>query len=245
MASGYGLGRKPCGRGRYKSRHQPKPLSAGEHDGYTKFRDRTMEAAMDTQTELEQLRAEVAELRKALGNKQQLSAPNLPSLRDNYEFVTDMARFSEGIATESAIRKKHHFDEATWERLASDEQLVERIEAEKLRRVRDGSFKREKAQAHVVAAPDVLNGIMTDPKQSAKHRIDSAKALDSLADPGPQRNTADEERVIVTINLGSDVLRFGGPVKPTPNPSDDKIIDAVPGFMMPTEKDGNDGGQPL
>jgi len=78
------------------------------------------------QAEIDRLKSEVAELRKALGNKQQLSPPNLPSLRDNFEFVTDMARFSEGIATESAVRKKHHFDEATWERLASDEQLIER-----------------------------------------------------------------------------------------------------------------------
>lgn len=216
---------------------QPKLLSASEHDGYTKFRNCTTEAAMDAQAqaEIDRLKSEVAELRKALGNKQQLSPPNLPSLRDNFEFVTDMARFSEGIATESAVRKKHHFDEATWERLASDEQLIERIEAEKLRRIRDGSFKREKAQAHVVAAPDVLNGIMTDPKQSAKHRIDSAKVLDALADPGPQRNTANEDRVHIVIDLGADQrLTFDKPIRP--GPDDDKIVDvpptSVPGFDL-------------
>lgn len=56
-------------------------------------------APMDTQaqTELEQLRAEIAELRKALSDKQQLEQPNLPALRDNFEFVTDMARFSEQL----------------------------------------------------------------------------------------------------------------------------------------------------
>src|SRR5262249_10207500 len=94
----------------------------------------------------------------------------------------------------------------------------------KLRRIRDGSFKREKAQAHVVAAPDVLNGIMTDPKQSAKHRIDSAKVLDALADPGPQRNTANEDRVHIVIDLGADQrLTFDKPIRP--GPDDDKIVD--------------------
>jgi len=200
-----------------------------------------MEAAMDTQTELERLKREVSELRKAVGERQQLPAPTASSLHDNVEFVTDMARFSEGIATQAAVRRKHHFDEATWERLASDEQLIERIEAEKLRRVRDGSFKREKAQAHVVAAPDVLNGIMIDPKQSAKHRIDSAKALDAIADPGPQRTAADMDRVHIVIDLGADQrLVFDKPIRP--GPDDDKVIDAVPGFPA---KDGNDDGQPL
>src|SRR5262249_23182039 len=51
----------------------------------------------DAQDEIAQLKLEVEQLRKALGERQQLSAPNLPSLRDNYEFVIDLARFSEGL----------------------------------------------------------------------------------------------------------------------------------------------------
>src|SRR5262245_17564762 len=192
---------------------------------------------MDTQIELERLRAEIAELRKALGNKQQLPAPTLPSLHDNFELIADCARYSEGLTTEAAVRKKHHFDEATWEALGNDTAFLERIEAEKLRRVRDGSLKRERAQNHVVKAPDILNTIMSDPKANARHKVDAIKCLDSLADPQSPTAHDDTERVCVTINLGADhKLMFNKPVKPSPNdPDDSEIIDVtppVPGFAI-------------
>lgn len=202
---------------------------------------------MDTQaqTELEQLRAEIAELRKALSDKQQLEQPNLPALRDNFEFVTDMARFSEQLEgySEKDLRKKWKFTEENWTALGNDDELFRIIEAEKLRRVRDGSFKRERSQQLVTKAPDVLSGLLLNEKNSPKHRIDAAKVLDAMADPGSQNSHNDSERVLVTITLSADEkLTFGGSVKPTPN--DTKTIDAVPGFMIPA-KETNDGGQPL
>src|SRR5262249_60445424 len=111
---------------------------------------------MNAQDEIERLREDVAELRKALGERQQLSTPDLPALRDNFEFVTDCARFSENLISEAAVRKKYHFDEDTWSRLGEDDALVRAIEDEKTRRIRSGAAKREKAQHHVVRAPDVL-----------------------------------------------------------------------------------------
>jgi hypothetical protein len=193
---------------------------------------------MNAQDEIERLKREVEQLRKALCERQQLSAPNLPSLRDNYEFVLDCARYSEGLATEAAVRKKYHFDESTWESLGKDDALVERIEAEKVRRVRDGSAKRERAQQHIVKGPDILNGIMTDPKASPRHKVDAIKTLDALADPGPQA-AADQERVVVTINLGGgDVFRYSGSVKPIPSDDAKKLIEhddstpGVPGFAV-------------
>src|SRR5262249_5177796 len=71
----------------------------------------------------------------------------------------------------------------------------------------------EKAQNFVTRAPDVLNGIMSDPKASAKHRIDSAKALDSLAGFSPEvaRN---EDRVVIHIDLGADTRAKGLPSAP-------------------------------
>src|SRR5262249_35108023 len=176
----------------------------------------------------ERLREEVAELRKALGERQQLSTPNLPALRDNFEFVTDCARFSENLISEQAVRKKYHFSEEAWERLGQDDALVTAIEAEKVRRIRSGAAKREKAQLHVVAAPDVLSGILMDPKANAKHRIDSAKALDDLADNGPQA-AAEQDRVIVTINLGGgDVFRYAGSAKPLSPDDAKKLIECEP-----------------
>ena len=57
------------------------------------------------------------------------------------------ARYAENILSEAAVKKKYHFDDATWESLGSNDALVEAIEAEKVRRIRNGSTKRERATA--------------------------------------------------------------------------------------------------
>ena len=174
----------------------------------------------DAQDEIAQLKLEVEQLRKALGERQQLSAPNPPSLRDNYEFVVDLARFSEGLFTEAAVRKKYHFDESTWESLGKDDALVERIEAEKVRRVRDGSFKREKAQQLIVKGPAILDSIATSSK-SDKHKIEAVKALDSLT--GNPAEAEQQDRIIIKIDMGAD-LRAKNLES---NPADVLVIDTV------------------
>ena len=40
-----------------------------------------------------------------------------------------------------------------WASLGDNDELVEAIEAEKLRRIRNGSAKREKAQQHITLGP--------------------------------------------------------------------------------------------
>ena len=126
-------------------------------------------------------------------------------LAENQEFVSDLCRFAESILTERQVKKKWRFDDATWEKLGDDDRLIELVEAEKIRRVRNGSCKREKAQLLVVKAPDVLGKIMDDDNQSARHRIDSAKVLDNFAANGPQTAPAgDKDRFVITINLGAD-----------------------------------------
>jgi len=205
---------------------------------------------MDTQTELERLRAELAELKRQLKQQDQLveQPKSLPALHTDYEFVLTMARFSENLISEAAVRKAWHLSEETWTALASDTQLIEAIESEKIRRIRDGSYKRERSQQLVTKAPDVLSGLLLNEKNSPKHRIDAAKTLDQFAGNGPQA-TEESERVIVTINLGADhKLVFDKPIRPGPDDTDGKIIDVapagVPGFMIPT-KDDRGGGQPL
>ena len=128
-------------------------------------------------------------------------------LEDDLEFISDLARYAEGLFSEQDVKKKHHLSADTWERLGSNEVLIEKIEAEKVRRIRNGSAKREKAQQLVVQAPDVLGGIMLDASASPKHRIDLAKALDAFAANGPEAAPA-SDRFQITINLGSDVLHF-------------------------------------
>jgi len=76
---------------------------------------------MNAQDELKQLREKVEQLQKALEEKQQLSTPDLPSLRENHELVVDCARFAEGILSEQQVRKRWHFDDATWAQLGEDD----------------------------------------------------------------------------------------------------------------------------
>src|SRR5215472_14857921 len=110
------------------------------------------------------------------------------TFRENDELVSDLARFSEGILTEKQVRKKWHlFDESAWVAIGEGDLMVEMVEAEQVRRIRNGAAKREKAQLHVVRAPDVLEKILSDERASPKHRIDAAKTLDGLAGLAPER----------------------------------------------------------
>jgi len=147
------------------------------------------------------------------------------SLIDNHELVSDLARFAEGqaLCTESAIRKKWRLSEETWELLGSSDELVRAVEDEKTRRIRSGATKRELAQSHIIRGPAVLATIMDDAKANARHRVDCIKALNAIADPGPEA-AADQERVIIKINLGSDTRAKGQ----EPDPADVITIEATP-----------------
>jgi hypothetical protein len=141
------------------------------------------------------------------------------ALLDDHDFVVDFCRFSEGILDEKFLRKKYRFDNDTWERLGESDELVSAIETEKVRRIRDGSAKREKSQLHVVHGPDVLNGIMLDANASPRHRVDAIKTLDQFAANGPEAAAA-ESRFVITINLTadratnseSDIIHFDKPI---------------------------------
>jgi hypothetical protein len=163
------------------------------------------------------------------------------------ELVADCVRFAEGLLDERAIRKKYRFDDSAWEALGSNDELVEKIEAEKLRRIRDGSAKREKSQLLITKAPGILDGIMSDPSASPRHRVDAIRTLDGFAANGPQTAPAGD-RFVITINLGSDV--DGKPVVEHYNKSiavnvndgvDDVPPDVVAAIAMSKSKGGGDG----
>jgi hypothetical protein len=175
-------------------------------------------------TELEQSRNEIERLRKIINDKQQTDGTNpSTSLIDNHEFVVDLTRYVEGILTEQQIKKKYRFNDDTWTKIGEDETLIEAIETEKIRRIRSGMTKRERAQQHIVKAPDILEKIMSDDNANARHRVDSIKALDALADPGPQ-TAPPADKFIITIDLTADAkLRSA-----EPDPADVIVIDATP-----------------
>jgi hypothetical protein len=166
-------------------------------------------------------------------------------LEDNFELVENLARYAEGLLSKEAVKKKHHFDNATWKQLGENDALVEAIEAEKLRRIRNGQAKREKSQVLVTKAPDVLSGIMLDASASPKHRIDSAKVLDQFAANGPQSAPAGD-RFIITINLGTDVSgaevveHYNKSIAINADDVDPNDAGAVAAITT-TKKDGDDG----
>jgi hypothetical protein len=168
---------------------------------------------------------------------------------DDLDFVADCCRYAENILSEEAVKKKYRFDDATWASLGDNEALIEKIEAEKTRRIRNGDTKRERAQVLVTQAPDVLGGIMLDASASPKHRIDSAKALDAFAANGPESAPA-SDRFVITINLGSDTLRFDKSIAPDPNDIDPfNDIDATPQGVLAAiaanKRKDDGGGEPL
>src|SRR5262245_6562772 len=154
------------------------------------------------------------------------------SLIDDHEFITDCARYAEGLLSEKEVKKKHHFDNDTWTRLGESDALVEAIEAEKLRRIRNGSTKRERAQKLVAQAPGVLGHIMLDANASPKHRIDASKALDAFAANGPEAAPA-LDRFQIIINLGDDVLKFDKSIEINPNDADPNNTDTAPQGLLP------------
>jgi len=147
------------------------------------------------------------------------------ALRENHELVQDLCRYAENLISESAVRKKWRLSETTWELLGADDELVRAIEEEKTRRIRSGATKREAAQQHIVRGPGILASIMDDTRASPRHRVDSVKALNAIADPGPEAAIG-EEKVIIRIDLSADtkdpkdVLIVEAAVPPKPKPID-------------------------
>jgi hypothetical protein len=183
------------------------------------MKDRAPKALTTARKRVEDLEREVAELRQQLGDKQADQAKNLPTLTKDQDFITDMARFASGILSESYLRQKYRLNEDAWIAMSEDTDLIERIELEKIRRTRSGATKRELAQNHIVKGPEILEKIMSDPRANERHKIDAVKALDALADPGAQRATTDENRVIIHIDFSGD--------SKLKNPEDILVIDAA------------------
>ena len=173
-------------------------------------------------------------------NVDDLPTPSKPapdrSLIDNFELISDLARYGEGLFTREQVKKKWRklITNEMWDALGSNDELVDAIEAEKVRRVRDGSFKRERAQQHITKGPDILESIMSDPKQSAKHRIDSAKALDHFAGNAPDA-AVERDRIVIHIDMsaGTDTRR----------PTDVLTLEVAPKLPPPKDEGGN--GEPL
>ena len=85
-----------------------------------------------------------------------------PSSDLGRQLVVDLARYRENLLDEKTIRKRYRFDESTWQKLGDDDELIRQVEEEVVRRVSDGSSKREKSQELITKGPDILDSIASD-----------------------------------------------------------------------------------
>ena len=130
-------------------------------------------------------------------------------------FIIDCCLFCEGVLAEDKIKSKYGLTDSAWARLAENEPLVQAVETEKARRVRDGTAAREKAQWLFVQAPDVLGNILNDATTSPRHRIEAARELRQVALGGSEATPATGDRFIIRIDLtagGGEVLEFNKPL---------------------------------
>ena len=52
------------------------------------------------------------------------------------ELIEDLARYAEGLLDEAAVKKIYRFSDEDWDRLGSNDELIEKIEAEQRHRIR-------------------------------------------------------------------------------------------------------------
>ena len=149
----------------------------------------------------------------------------LAHLEDD-ELIENLARFADGTLSEAAVKALHHLSNGEWAALGESDKLVELVEACKLRRLRSGATKRERAQIEIVDGPPILGKIMRDPNANERHRIDSIKTLDALASTGAEAAAAGA-RFEITINLGSDTEHYSKSIAIDPNDTDPNGIDTT------------------
>jgi hypothetical protein len=163
------------------------------------------------------------------------------TLHENHELIADLARFSEGGLSQTAIRKKWRLSEEAWLAMGGDEKLVEAIELEVVRRERSGICARERAQKLFAETPAVLGGILHNDSASPRHRIESAREIRQIAAPELERQA--EDRFIIEINLGEDRLLIDKQRGIVP---DSDVIDITPiAAIAAGKREENGGGEPL
>ena len=158
------------------------------------------------------------------------------------ELIENLARFADGTLSEAAVKARHHLSNEEWAAMGENDRLIELVEAAKLRRIRTGATKRERAQIEIVDGPPILGKIMRDPNANERHRIDSIKTLDALASTGAEAAAAGA-RFEITINLGADhIEHYSKSIAIDPNDTDPNEIDAPAAVAaIATKKDDGSG----
>jgi hypothetical protein len=165
------------------------------------------------------------------------------SIEDD-ELIENLARFADGTLSEAAVKSRHHLSDEDWAAMGENDRLVELVEAAKLRRIRTGATKRERAQIEIIDGPPILGKIMRDPGSNARHVIDAVKTLDTLASTGAEAAAAGA-RFEITINLGADhIEHYSKSIAIDANDADPDAVDTtdvIAAITMNKSKGGSDG----
>ncbi len=122
-------------------------------------------------------------------------------------FISDCARFTEGVLAETDVKRKWGLSDEAWQGLEQNAAVLEAVKRERERRVMDGVAAAEAARWQFVKAPSVLGVILSSDEVSPRHRIEAARELRAIAsaDGGADRQSG--EKFTVVINLGADEKR--------------------------------------
>lgn len=133
--------------------------------------------------------------------------PDLATLDEhNAEFVEDLTRFSEKLATEQEIKRRYRLSKAAWDELGKNDALFDAVAERRIQRQRNGACKRERAQVIAEGAPDVVGEIMNNPVMPPGVRIEAAKVVNKIATEEPAGGTKTGEVFNIRIVLSSDTV---------------------------------------
>jgi hypothetical protein len=132
-----------------------------------------------------------------------------------HQFVVDCTRAAEGLLTDKELQEKYELSPVDWRNITKDTALMRAIQAERERRVLNGTAVREAACRHFVKAPGILDQIMMDAHSNPRHKIEAIKELRQTAIGNSPESLPESERFIITINLGEGhVEHYDKPIKP-------------------------------
>ena len=108
-------------------------------------------------------------------------------------FISDCARFTEGVLAETDVKRKWGLSDEAWQGLEQNAAVLEAVKRERERRVMDGVAAAEAARWQFVKAPSVLGVILSSDEVSPRHRIEAARELRAIAsaDGGADRQSRD------------------------------------------------------
>ena len=135
-------------------------------------------------------------------------------------FVSDCARYTEGLFAATDIKSKWGLSDEAWSGLEQNAAVLDAVQRERERRVMNGVAAREAARRQFVKAPSVLGTILSTDEVSPRHRIEAARELRAIVSTDSVTLGESGEGFTVVINLGADDKRTYRPSPPNSRPAE-------------------------